>query len=62
MWLSIQSPNRESKFAIFRLRVLLCLYRQLKRHTAWAAQKVLQVYVPADGSLLSLSQGQAVPS
>lgn len=57
MWLSIESPNRESKFAVFCLCVLFCLYRQLKRHTAWAAQKVLQVYVPVDGSssLLSLS-------
>lgn len=57
MWLSIESPNRESKFAIFCLHVLLCLYHQLKRHTAWASQKVLQVYILVDGSssLLSLS-------
>lgn len=40
----------------------LCLYRQLEGHTARAAQKVLQVYVPVDGSssLLSLSTALVV--
>lgn len=56
MWLSTQQRKQVCHF------LLACLDHLLKRHTAWAAQKVLQVFVPVDGSLLSLSQGQALPS
>lgn len=58
MWLSTQQRKQVCYF----LLVCTLVYHLLKRHTAWAAQKVLQVFVPVDGSLLSLSQGQALPS